>query len=149
MSVEQQLQALHKAHSDSQDKHTYFLLAAAGAAIGFAVQKTEGQPLTWWLLPVAAATLLWGVSFFLGCRYIDRVQAAMSANYHLLQLQAGVHREQPRDPTVQAAALTGTSKALQQNVDAAATYGRWQFLTLVAGAVLFIAWRVIEMWRQM
>jgi len=30
---------LWKRHHDGQDKYTYFLLAAAGAAIGFALQK--------------------------------------------------------------------------------------------------------------
>ena len=47
------IQQVRESHENGQEKYTYFLLAAAGAAIGFAVQKTEGLLLSWWLLPVA------------------------------------------------------------------------------------------------
>lgn len=141
------LQSLHKAHSDSQDKYTYFLLAAAGAAIGFAVQKTEGLAMSWWLLPVAAATLLWGASFFFGCKNIDWVQRSLSANFSLLQLKSGTHPDQPPHPQNLEAAVSGVSKALRGNVERAGFYAKWQFRTLIAGAVLFIGWRVMEMVR--
>ena len=147
MSQDPFLQTLHKAHSDSQDKYTYFLLAAAGAAIGFAVQKTEGQPLSWWLSPVAAATLLWTASFYFGCKNIDWVQRSMSANFNLLQLKSGTHPNQPPHPQILEAAISGVSKALQSNAERAGFYAKWQFGTLIAGAVCFIGWRVVEMAR--
>lgn len=95
MSIESVIADLHKAHSQAQEKYTYFLLAAAGAAIGFAVQKTEGLPLSWWLLPVGIATVIWGASFYCGCKNLDRVSAATSANFNLLQLMQGSHPDQP------------------------------------------------------
>jgi len=147
MALDTSISALHKAHSDSQDKYTYFQLAAAGAAIGFAVQKTEGLPLSWWLLPVAAAALLWGFSFFFGCKNIDWVQRSMSANFDLLQLRQGSHPDQPPHPQILEAAVSGVSSALKGNTDRAGFYARWQFRCLVAGAVCFIAWRIVEMWR--
>lgn len=51
------IREINKAHLASADKYTYFLLAAAETAIGFAVQKTEGAKLSWSLLPVALAIL--------------------------------------------------------------------------------------------
>ena len=36
------IQQVRQSHENGQEKYTYFLLAAAGAAIGFAVQRTEG-----------------------------------------------------------------------------------------------------------
>jgi hypothetical protein len=147
MAQDPYLQVLHKAHSDSQDKYTYFLLAAAGAAIGFAVQKTEGLMLSWWLLPVAAATLLWAISFYFGCKNVDWVQRAMSANFTLLQLKQGTHPDQPPHPQLFEAAVSGVTSALQGNVERASFYARWQFFTLIAGAVCFISWRVAEMVR--
>lgn len=68
MSLDDAISDLHKAHQAAQEKYTYFLLAAAGAAIGFAIQKTEGLTLSWWLLPVALATICWGISFHFGCK---------------------------------------------------------------------------------
>lgn len=37
MAIDDALSNLHKAHQTGHEKYTYFLLAAAGAAIGFAV----------------------------------------------------------------------------------------------------------------
>ncbi|WOD14058.1 hypothetical protein [Paraburkholderia kirstenboschensis] len=46
---------LWKRHHDGQDKYTYFLLAAAGAAIGYALQKADGDKLSMWLIPFFGA----------------------------------------------------------------------------------------------
>jgi len=147
MGLDKAIHDLHSAHSAGQDKHTYFLLAAAGAAIGFAVQKTEGLPLTWWLLPVALATACWGISFFFGCKNITWVQTSIMANYNLLQLRQGSHPEQPPHQTLVDAAIRGVENAFDKNSTKAQFYGIWQFRLLVAGAVFFIGWRVLEMIR--
>ncbi|HEY6896128.1 MAG TPA: hypothetical protein VI279_02620 [Rhodocyclaceae bacterium] len=136
---------LYKQHQASQDKYTYFLLAAAGAAIGFAVQKTEGLHLSWWLLPVGLAIVCWGVSFYYGCKHVTWVQTAIYANYHLLQLKAGVHPEQPPHPQLTQAAVAGVSQAITTNVANAQFFGIWQFRMLIAGAIFFIGWRLLEM----
>ena len=147
MAIENKISDLHKAHQTGQEKYTYFLLAAAGAAIGFAVQKTEGLSLSWWLLPVAIATICWSASFYFGCKNVTLVQASISANYSLLQLQQGSHPEQPPHPQLVEAAMRGVISALETNGNKAQFYGVWQFRLLVAGAIFFIAWRVTEMVR--
>lgn len=147
MSDNKEIFELYKQHQTNQDKYTYFLLATAAAAIAFAVQKTEGLLLSWWLLPVGLAIVSWGVSFFFGCKNIIWVQTAISANYDLLQLKRGVHPEQPPQPQLSDAAIQGVKSALTSNANNAQFYANWQFRTLILGAVLFIAWRVIEMAR--
>jgi hypothetical protein len=138
---------LYKQHQASQDKYTYFLLAAAGAAIGFAVQKTDGLLLSWWLAPVGLAILCWGFSFFCGCKNIAWVQSSIYANNSLLQLKAGVHPEQPPHQELTAIAISGVRSALDTNVTTAQFFGVWQFRLLIAGAVFFIVWRLLEMVR--
>ena len=147
MTLDDAITNLHKAHQTGQEKYTYFLLAAAGAAIGFAVQKTEGLPLSWWLLPVALATVCWGVSFHFGCKNVIWVQTSIMANFNLLQLRRGSHPEQPPHQELVSAAIPGVKSALKNNVNKAQFYGIWQFRLLVAGAIFFIAWRVAEMVR--
>ena len=137
----------YKLHRVGQDKYTYFLLAVAAAAIGFAVQKTEGLCFSWWLLPVALAVVSWGVSFFFGCKNLIWVQTSLGANYNLLRLRKGIHPEQPQHPDEKDAAIHGVKEALRKNSNSAQFYGIWQFRSLVAGAIFFIAWRVIEMYR--
>ena len=116
MPDNEDLLELYKQHRTGQDKYTYFLLAAAGAAIGFAIQKTEGLVLSWWLLPVAVATPCWVVSFYFGCKNLIWVQTTIYSNYNLLQLRRGVHPEQPPHPQLVQAAISGVEEALKINV---------------------------------
>lgn len=139
---------LYKAHQVGQERYAYFLLAASGAAIGFAVQKTEGLHLSWWLLPVALATLCWACSFYCGCKNIDSVHASIGANSNLLQLKQGTHPGQPPHPQLVEVAISTVSHVLDGNIRRAGFYGRWQFRFLVSGAALFIGWRVVEMVRS-
>jgi hypothetical protein len=147
MAFDGAMSDLYKAHQTGQEKHTYFLLASAGAAIGFAVQKTDGLKLTLWLLPVALATICWAASFYAGCQNVRWSHVTMSANMALLKLQNGTHPEQPPGGDYLNAAIAGTRKATEINADRARTHALWQFRLLVLGAVLFIAWRVVEMAR--
>lgn len=147
MALETAIHDLHKLHSAGQEKYTYFVLAATGAAMGFAIQKTEGLPLSLWLIPTAIAVLCWALSFYLGCRNVDRSQAAVMANYALLQLIQGTHPEQPQHPTETEAAKSGVRKAMRTNIEQASTAYRWHFRMLLAGALCFLLWRVLEMYR--
>jgi hypothetical protein len=49
---------LFRALRDTQEKYVYFLLAAAGAAIGFALSQTQQATLSWSKLPLAGAVFL-------------------------------------------------------------------------------------------
>lgn len=133
---------LHKQHSESQDKYTYFLLAVTASAVAFAVQKTEMALLTWSLIPMALALLLWAISFYCGCKNLIWVQTATMSNYNLLQLQAGIHPQQPLHPQLLEVATRVTSNCLTSNIEQAMFYGIWQFRLLIAGAVFFLTWHI-------
>jgi len=145
VSDNKELFELYKQHATGQEKYTYFLLAAAASALAFAVQKTAGLTINWWLLPAAVAALFWGVSFFFGCKNLIWVQTAIYANYNLLSLKRGVHPEQPPHPQL---AISGVEKALDSNAKKAQFYAKWQFRCLVLGGVFFLAWHVLEMYRN-
>ena len=88
--VDNDLIEIHRQHRTGQEKYTYFLLAVTASAIAFAVQKTSGLKLTWSMVPLGLAVVLWGLSFYFGCKNLLWVQTAIYANYSLLQLQKGV-----------------------------------------------------------
>lgn len=145
MAEHNDLIEIYKQHSTGQDKYTYFLLAVTASAIAFSVQKTTDLILTWSMLPLGGAVAAWGTSFYFGCKNLLWVQTSISANYSLLQLQKGVHPDQPNHQQLLEAANRGVKSALESNVKNAQFYGEWQFRLLIAGAVLFLAWHVIEM----
>lgn len=139
---------IRRAHMEGGQKHTYFLLAAAGAAIGFAVQKTEGIDLDQWALPVASAVLCWGLSFYCGCKNVSYLQSALGSNFLLMQLHDGVAKKQPDTPEELAVALRVTGEAIAAKNRTASVYSAWQFRFLLTGSGFFILWHVLRLWRN-
>jgi len=137
---------VYRALREIQDRHTYFLLAAVGAALGLAVSQTQGKAIAWSQLPLGLAALNWGLSFFCGCRHLAYVGSTIYGNADLLQIQAGVHPRVGQHPQMIAAAESGVRSALETNASRANRYGHWQFRLFVAGALFYIAWHVLGMY---
>lgn len=141
------LSELHKQHQASQDKYTYFLLAAAGACIAFSMEKAQGVPLTWHLALLAVAVLCWASSFYCGCKCANTVQGLLRANSNLLSLYAGTHENQPDHPELAAAAIRGVRSVIEQNIKRATQFNDWQFRLFASGGVSFVAWGITEVIR--
>lgn len=144
MATDAQIE-LVKMHAESQSKQVYFLLGATGAALGYALQKIDGVGYSWWSAPAVAALTFWLASFYCGCRRIVWAQAAMYANYGLLQLRAGTHPDQPNDPRLVVLAMEGVNTALNGNSAKAAVFLTMQFAFLMAGVLCFVVWRLMDM----
>lgn len=143
--VDEQLIEIHRQHRTGQDKYSYFLLAVTASAVAFAVKNTDGLKITYSLIPLGAAVLLWCVSFYFGVKNLLWVQTSIFANYSLLQLQKGVHPEQPDHPQILEAAIRGVRSAFESNIKNAQFYGIWQFRLLITGVIFFLLWHVLEM----
>ncbi|WP_146092597.1 hypothetical protein [Xanthomonas arboricola] len=138
-----QLLHLNRAHLDGQSKYTYFLLAATGAALGYALQKIDGSTFHWTVYFGLAAVGSWLVSFLLGCMHLTSIQSALGKNFEYLQFRKGSHPTQPLPPQLITMAcealLTGIHRA---NSRAHRAY-QWQFRFLATGVLSFVAWRIL------
>lgn len=132
----------------AQEKYVYFLLAAAGAAIGFALSQTHDSVLSRSQLPLGAAVLCWGLSFFFGCRHLAYVSSTLYANAELLKVEGGQHPEVGRHPQLRTAASEGICSGIEDNSNRANRLGHIHFRFLVVGAVLYIGWHIFEMWLR-
>lgn len=139
---------LYRILREAQDKYTYFLLAGAGAAIGFAVTQTQHAPLRASQLPLGLAVACWGLSFFFGCRHLAYVNSTLFANSELLRVQAGEHPNAGTHPDTIAAASAGIQTAMENNSNVANRLGRLQFSMLVFGGILFVGWHILEMYLR-
>ena len=131
MASEDELE-LYRTLRDGQDKLSYFLLASAAAAIGFAMQLTQDASVSTKQIPLAIAVLCWSVSFYYGCRYIRLVHSCLQANAHLL----GALTDSTR---------TGIENAFNTYNKKANASSKQQFRMLIVGAMFFISWHVTEM----
>jgi hypothetical protein len=147
MPSEQQIE-IYRQHRTAQDKYVYFLLAAVGAAIAFAVNQTQGAKLAWSQLPLACAVAFWALSFFFGCRHLAYVESTLFANIALLKVTAGEDPQIGMHPQLMAVASEGIREAIELNSKWASRFARWQFRCLVLGAVSYLAWHVVGMWLR-
>jgi hypothetical protein len=134
-------------HREDQDKYAYFLLAAAGSSLAFAVQKTTGLTLRVNMIALAGAAIAWIFSFYFGCRRLRASQDSMGANYRYLMMGEQVHPTYKSLPEYGEARDEVLEEVKQLNVRAA-RFSRHQFRWLIVGAVLFIAWHVWDMFAR-
>lgn len=136
---------LHEQLTTSQSKYCYFQLAAAGAAIAFAVRLTGGSLLTSSQLPLGLAVMCWGFSFHFGSRHIQWIQATMQANFAALIVARGAHPDSPTHPGERQAAAEGARIAAHENAASGNRDAHRQTRLLLLGSLLFIAWHIWEM----
>jgi hypothetical protein len=126
----------------------YFLLAATGAALAYALQKLDSSSLNWQLWFGLSSIACWLFSFFCGCKHITAIQSAILFNTDLLQLQQGRHPMQPQSPQETQMAWESTRRALDQKNNSAQLLFKLQFWLLAAGVLLFAAWRVLVLFGE-
>jgi hypothetical protein len=130
-----------------QNKYAYFLLAAAGASIGFAVNRSSGMSLSPWMTPLAISVLCWGLSFWAGSLHLRHMMSTTANSYCLLQVESGEHRALPQGSTEweRELAARGIWNAMKSNEEHSMRYARWQFNLLITGAAFFVAWHVVTL----
>lgn len=139
---------VYRAFREAQTKYTYFLLAAAGAAIGLAVNQTQNSLLTKLQIPLGAAVLSWGLSLYFGCQNLRYVASNLFANLSLIRVRAGKHPNAGTNPAVIAAASDGIQDAIEANSGLATRFAEWQFWMLIFGGVCYVAWHVLQMYAR-
>ena len=117
----------------SREKHIYFLLTAAGACIGYSVEKVAGLTLHWKLVVLAVSMIAWGISFWFGCNAVKRDQYGLQYNHAWLTAARSATDKQILDSL-----MTNESRA-------SACSSRWQFRFFVIGGVAFVLWRLLEL----
>jgi hypothetical protein len=131
--MSEELRHLNRIYAEEHSKYVYFLLAATGAALGYALQKLDSatyNPLVWFGLVSIAS---WLLSFLFGCKHLIAIKVAIFCNYELLKLDRSVHSHKLFEVTY---------AAIQSSNEKANSFFNWQFRLLAFGVVTFTAWRV-------
>lgn len=145
----EQIMEIYRQHRASQDKYVYFLLAAVGASIAFALNQTQGLALTLSQIPLAISISAWGLSFFCGCKNIGYTNSTLYANADMLKIESGNHPEVGSHPQMISAASQGIRAAIEHNITKASRFGKLQFSLFVTGVISYVIWHTLEMWLRM
>ncbi|EKT4441553.1 hypothetical protein [Stenotrophomonas maltophilia] len=130
---------------EAEQKHAYFLLGATGAAVGFVVQKLDGQrfDLPGSVLLIAAGSLL--LSLLLGIRFLDHANQARHANVKWLQVQEEFKPQDAEQKKAYDALVSEFDAKIDAENAKAGSCKKWQFRALFLGALLLVVWRVFTM----
>lgn len=139
---------LFRLHRESQNRYTYFLLAAAGAAIGFALTQTNEASLSLAQLPLGIAGVLWAFSFYCGCKQLQYVTGTLYNNAELLRVQSGRHQFTGSNPQAIAIGSSALKEILENMSKKVGQFGAWQFRFLVFGSISYVGWHIFEMWLR-
>jgi len=65
-----------------------------------------------------------------------------------MRVEGGRHPHTGKHPQIIAAAAEGIRSAMISNNERASRFGHWQFRLLVAGAIFYVGWHVLEMYLR-
>jgi hypothetical protein len=139
---------IKQALRESQGKYTYFLLAVVGAAIALVVNQTKSASLSWSQLPLAAAFLAWALSFFFGCRNRVYMSSTLYTNATLFEVNAGRFKLAGTNPEAIQVARETLQEIFEEQSSKLNRFAKMQFRFLVVGAILYVAWHVLEMYLR-
>lgn len=146
---------VEKIASDMRVKYVYFLLAAVGACIGFAITQSKSATLVFWNIPLGLAVCSWAISFFLGCVYIHK---KMNFFDHKILISVisdenrsfGNLRYKPSDEYIdhQRKALENMKREVDVLNHRSNFLYKSQLFMFSLGAFFYLVWHVVEMWRR-
>lgn len=143
MSLERE-DALINSYKESREKVIYFVLAASGSAIGFAMtqSKTEAFAIHHYIWIVAIS--LWAVSFFCGIQALEYLKQLTLNNAMVLRSERKPFEDVgiasgPLPPKV-ALSIVYDQTNKKYNI-----YSRLQLYCLLSGAVIYIIWHIVKM----
>lgn len=145
MTVSETQKLLHQQHHEAAIKFSYFLLTATGAAIGFAVQKLDGQSFNFAGITLLAGTGAWLLSFLCGLLALEANKATNGFSLQHQMLEDGNHALSKRFKS-EAEGVANVVKEWVANYQKRARFLTFtQSVFLGMGATCVVAWRIIEM----
>jgi hypothetical protein len=122
----------------SQERNTYFLLAASASAIGFAITQVKTEPLTLTHIPLGIAIFLWAASFYCGQQFVQWSISAVGKEADYLSKDFFPERPDEIKKTV-------LHKTINLHASKMNFYGKLQLSCLLLGAVSYITFHVLKM----
>jgi hypothetical protein len=144
--IEKQILQRTDARLQAREKYCYFLMAAAGACLGYGLQKLDGQPRSPTVFLALPAFACWFLSVWCGCKSIERYDEIQDyAVKWLGNLHAAVLRILPSP--LKALTDPDWRDKEQQAQKRYTAFRKGQFNLLALGVIFFAIWRVAIWWQ--
>lgn len=137
---------LYKQFNQKQENYTYYIIAFSVAAIGYAIHQTGGVPYKYSQIPLGIAVLSWGLSVFLGLRFIRLVISTVYTNMGLMDIKEGKDPLSGNHPQKIAIGYETVKGIIDTNSKTASNLHKWQYRFFFFGMISLIAWHLYEMY---
>ncbi|MFQ2043621.1 hypothetical protein [Aeromonas veronii] len=146
MSGENEVELI-KMYKAAQEKYIYFLMAAAGSGIGFAIVQTKVEKLAYHHALWGLSVVLWALSFLCGLQFIEHLNSTTFQNANYLGLKRDLSNctiEQRKSLAADVHAVyQSTMDRHQQSME---FFGKWQMYLLLSGALCYVVWHIYKMY---
>jgi hypothetical protein len=143
--MDEQLE-IQKQHREWQEKYAYYVIGITIAAIGFSINLTLNQSLKISQIPLGIAILFWGMSAFLGLRFITTLIGFLYVRNGFLNIIQGIDPISGSHPEKIKIGIEVLTKIMEDHSKKAARKATWQMNCFFIGIFFFVAWRVLEMY---
>lgn len=128
-------------------KFCYFIMAASGSAIGFAITQTKTTAFETHHYIWLAAVIFWALSFFCGIRYISKINSVIFSNVTYLQNKRKIYGgSASQEFELQQLNESKFHEAVSEDNNSLVLYGHAQVYLLLSGALVYVIWHVYRMW---
>ncbi len=117
---------------NQQEKYTYYLLSVSASCIGFSLFQSRDMNLSLNEIPLGLSTLLFGISFYLGCKKLFLTSKHLSNSFLLMFDE--LYPDKEKKAKEFADNIKISSKAI--------TYYQYQFTFIILGGLSYIAWHI-------
>ncbi len=139
---------LQKKLRDGTNKYVTFFLTVAGASIGFSTTQSSGLVLSVWVVPLAVALLFWGGSFYCGCRCLDLELSMLTLDADAARVAGGKNQFSNMIPPEVEFSNANYINVFSFMSNRFSFFYKLQFYFYCIGALFFLCWHGIEMWRR-
>ena len=139
---------LMKEFRSQQQKYVYYIIALSVTSIGFSIFQTMNEPLKITQIPLGLAILSWGFSIFFGLSFIRYIISSIYANIEYFNVIEGNNPDVVKKPQFKDSIIEGIKQAIQSNSKKTTKLFKSQNYLFYFGVVLFILWRIIEMYYK-
>lgn len=136
---------LVKSHKSMKEKSIYFLMAASGACIGFALTQAKDLKLEWLHVSLAAALACWAISFLCGFGAIRCALAVTWFNSDLLKVRSGKHHLVKGRPELRDEAASFFLEKIASINTRLLRAEMFQISLLILGVIAYVVWQVLLM----
>ncbi|WP_426699650.1 hypothetical protein ACPPVV_09440 [Rhodanobacter sp. Col0626] len=147
--LQRRVDAIQGAANEAGVKYAYFLLAAAGACLGYGLQKLDGQPRSYETILAFLAYVLWMSSILFGCLGLQNFHTELSFSHRVLEIDLKGAQSWARSSAEKS--FDAMAKPAMEKWATGARVAHWwqrraQFYCLILGVLCFAIWRVWLWW---